>query len=427
MNKYIFCLLLSMFSIGAFLASAQKNDSVYMGQYGPWKTEASQPGMRVSLVTCGPGYDEVYEVFGHTAIRVIDSAEHTDMVYNYGTFNGFEENFELKFMQGKLLYYLSVYPFKDFLPEYIERRRSVTEQVLVMTDSQKKAFVSYLDWNAEPENRAYKYDFFYDNCATRIRDLFPETMGKDFKFGKILPADSKVTFRDIINDYFYATKWERFGINILLGSRIDKVMTDKDIMFLPDYLLKGIEGATINYYPQFTKGMETVAPADRAPMSTNKIAEKPTILLPGGPAKPDNLSGPLVLTWSIAVLTIGGLTIKRLRVLGKIMSLSLLLITGLLGILILVMWFATNHQGCGNNFNILWCLPTNVIIAFGSMKRRSAYALVAMIFIFATILLHIFRIQQLIMVEFMPLLLALLYIYGTIYRNSKINAAAANA
>ncbi len=405
MNKKICCLLLSVFSIGVFIASAQKNDSVYMGQFGQWKTEANQPGMRVSLVTCGPGYEEVYEVFGHTAIRVIDSAAHTDMVYNYGTFNGFEKNFELKFMQGKLLYYLSVYPFKDFLPEYIERRRSVTEQVLEMTDSQKKAFVAYLDWNAEPENRSYKYDFFYDNCATRIRDLFPETIGKDFKFGKILPADTKMTFRDIINQYFYATKWERFGINILLGSRIDKVMTDKDIMFLPDYLLKGIEGATDN---------------------SNNIAAAPVVMLPGGPAKPNNLSGPLVLTCSIALLTIGGLTIKRLRVLGKIMSTTLLLVTGLLGCLILVMWFATNHQGCGNNFNILWCLPTNLIIAFANLKGKGRYALIAMMFLFATILLHIFRVQQLIMTEFMPLLLALLYIYGTIYRTSKIKAEASD-
>lgn len=417
MTRYLYFLLFCLLSVGHIYAQDQSNEHVSLHDDGVPSEEIMKAAlansalrslshMRVSLVTCGPGYDEVYEVFGHTAIRVIDSNEHTDLVYNYGTFNGFEENFELKFMQGKLLYYLSVYPFKDFLPEYIERNRSVTEQVLEMTDSQKKAFVAYLDWNAEPENRAYKYDFFYDNCATRIRDLFPETIGKDFKFGKILPADSKVTFRDIINQYFYVTKWERFGINILLGSRIDKVMTDKDIMFLPDYLQKGIEGATAG---------------------TQKIAAPSVVMLPGGPAKPNNLSGPLVLTCSIAVLTIAGLTIKRLKVLGKVMSLLLLLITGLLGCLILVMWFATNHQGCGNNFNILWCLPTNVIIAFGSMKRRSAYALVAMMFIFTTILLHIFRIQQLIMVEFMPLLLALLYIYGTIYRTSKIKAKAADA
>ena len=394
LKKLFLVVLLALVGTGSVFAFTLSDSSVAV------KTDVSQlPGIRISLITCGPGYEEVYEVFGHTAIRIIDSAAHTDMVYNYGTFNGFEKNFELKFMQGKLLYYLSVYPFRDFLPEYQERQRSVTEQVLNMDKDQKKAFANYLDKNAEPENREYKYDFFYDNCATRIRDLYPETMGKTFAFGPILPKNSKLTFRDIINQYFYATKWERFGINILLGSRIDKVMTDKDIMFLPDYLKTGIEGATVN---------------------GNKLAAKPEVLLPAGPAKPDGVSGPMVLTMCIAMLTIAGLSIKKLSWLGKIMSTGLLFVTGLLGCLILVMWFATNHQGCANNYNLLWALPTNIILAFWNPKGKPRYALVAIVLIFTTIILHILRIQQLIMIEFMPLLLALLYIYGTIYRKSQL-------
>ena len=370
--------------------------------YAQHDTVASSPPdnglhLRISLITCGPGYEEIYEVFGHTAIRIIDSTRHTDMVYNYGTFNGFEKDFELKFMRGKLLYYLSVYPFKDFVPEYIERKRSVTEQVLLLNDAQKKEFASYLDWNAEPENAAYKYDFFYDNCATRIRDLFPEAVSKQFVYGSILPKDSKLTFRDIINRYFYATKWERFGINILLGSKIDKVMTDKDIMFLPDYLSKGIGNGTVN---------------------GQRIAAEPVTMLPGGPAKPDGVSQPFLLTCGIALLTFAGLSVKKLRVLGKLMSALLLVVTGLLGCLILVMWFATNHQGCSNNFNLLWALPTNVIIAFANPKGKGRYALVAIGMIFITLLLDILRIQQLIMMEFMPLFLSLLFVYGNIYRKS---------
>lgn len=358
-------------------------------------------GLRISLITCGPGYNEIYEVFGHTAVRIIDSQDKTDLVYNYGTFNGFEENFELKFMRGKLPYYLSVYPFRDFVPEYIQTRRSVAEQVLDLNDGQKEAIQQYLDVNAEPENRQYKYDFFYDNCATRIRDIFPNSIGKDFKYHPILPAGSKETFRDIINRYFYATKWERFGINILLGSKIDKVMTDKDVMFLPDYLSLGVKNATVN---------------NRA------MAEKPVIMLEGGPAAPDNVSGPMVLTMAICVLTVAGLSVKRLKLLGRIMTISLMLITGLLGCLIIIMWFFTDHQGCSNNFNILWLLPTNIILAFGRPRGSGRYAVVAILLVFATILLHILRVQQLIMIEFMPLLLALLYIYGTIYRNSRTKA-----
>lgn len=416
MKRFIYCVLgLLILVINSGYAQTQSNTTAIRGNLAqkhipsepklkPGETRtvvdydsATKSHLQISLITCGPGYNEIYEVFGHTAIRIVDSEHHTDLVYNYGTFNGFEENFELKFMRGKLPYYLSVYPFSNFLPEYIETHRSVSEQVLNMTDSQKEAFAAYLDNNAEPENRSYKYDFFYDNCATRIRDLFPSTMGKDFKFAPILPTDSKITFRDIINQYFYATKWERFGINILLGSKIDKVMTDKDIMFLPDYLSKGLEGSTVAGKP---------------------IAGKQQQLIAGGPAAPNRLSGPMVLTMCIALLTILGLSVPKLRWLGHIMTVSLMVLTGLLGCLIIVMWFFTDHQGCANNYNILWLLPTNLLMAFPRFKGRGRYALVAIVFIFTTIVLHITGVQQLILSEFAPLLLALVYIYGTIYKNS---------
>src|SRR5262249_19855187 len=135
--------------------------------------------LRISLLTCGPGDGEVYEVFGHTAVRVIDSTTHTDMVYNYGIFE-YGPDFELQFMRGKLLYSVAAYPFPAFMQEYVEAKRSVEEQVLLADWKQKERFYYFLQWNAEPENKYYKYDFFFDNCATRIRDIFPrpEIFGK---------------------------------------------------------------------------------------------------------------------------------------------------------------------------------------------------------------------------------------------------------
>ncbi len=399
MNKLVafFVIVLAL----SFRARGQQNEApTDSGKIGFYQH------VRISLITCGPGYDEVYEVFGHTAIRIIDSTRRTDMVYNYGTFNGFEKDFELKFMRGKLTYYLSVYPFNDFMQEYIQHKRSVTEQVLLLNDSQKVAYASYLDWNAEPENAEYKYDFFYDNCSTRIRDLFPVTIHRSFVYGKCLPNIEHLTFRDIINQYFYTVLWERFGINILLGSRIDRVMSDKDIMFLPDYLSTGIKGAT----------------------SAGKlIAQAPDLILPGAPSMPAPINGPLLLTLALAVLTVAGLTVKKLAPLGRFMSTSLLFITGLLGCLILVMWFGTNHGGCRDNWNLLWALPTNVVIAFFNPKGKPRYALVGIIFIIITLLLHIFRIQQVILTEFAPLYLALIFIYGSIYRKSLQKATPTNA
>ena len=130
----------------------------------------------------------------------------------------------------------------------------------------------------------------------------------------------------------------------------------------------------------------------------------------------------MVFTTCLAILTITGLTVKRLQVLGKIMSALLLFATGLLGCLILVMWFGTDHRGCSDNFNILWCLPLNIVIAFFNPKGKSRYALIGMVFIFISFLLHLFKVQGLLLPEFAPLLLAMVFIYGTIYKRGKLKA-----
>jgi len=370
---------------------------IALAVYLPAIGQIDSSHLRISLLTCGPGDEEIYEVFGHTAIRIIDSVQHTDEVYNYGTFE-FGPDFEIQFMRGKLLYCLSVEPYRVFMEEYIQAKRSVEEQVLTIDWKKKEQIAYFLDWNAEPENKNYKYDFFFDNCATRIRDIFPrdEVFGKAFQYGNVLPPGKSLTFRDIINQYFYRDHWTRVGVNILLGSRIDKVMTNADIMFLPDYLRDGLKRATVN---------------------GNKIAAPPILILPGNQSIGGSINGPFILMCFIALLTFAGLSFKQLRVLGKVMSSLLMLVTGLLGCLILVMWFGTDHQGCGNNFNILWCLPTNIVIAFFNPKGKGRYALIAMLLILVSFLLHIFKIQGLIP-EFIPLLLALLFVYGKIYRQS---------
>jgi hypothetical protein len=358
--------------------------------------------LRISLLTCGPGDDEVWEVFGHSGVRVYDSLNHSDIVYNYGTFE-FGPDFELQFMRGKLLYCSAIQTYKEFMEEYVESGRSVEEQVLLLDYKQTEHLNYFLRWNAEPENKYYKYDFFFDNCATRIRDIFPrpEIFGKKFQFGNVVPP-GKPTFRDIINKYFYSFHWTRTGVNILLGSRIDKVMTNKDIMFLPDYLRDGLAGATVN---------------------GQKIAADKVTVLSGNPRPPTGTDWPLMLTIGIAIVSIAGLSVKRLALLGKIMSVLLLLVTGLLGCLILVMWFGTDHQGCSNNFNILWCLPLNLFIAFFNPKGKGKYAAIAMLLIMVSLVLHVAKVQGLI-IEFIPILVALLFVYSAIYRKSRLKKMA---
>jgi hypothetical protein len=303
----------------------------------------------------------------------------------------------MKFMRGKLPYYVATNLFEDFMMEYNELGRRVEEQVLNINDSAKESINAFLQENVLPQNRYYKYDFFFDNCATRIRDIFPAALGGAFKFGRILPDNSTMTFRDIINKYFYRRHWERVGVNILLGSRIDKVMTDRDIMFLPDYLRDGLAGATND---------------------GNKIADAPAIILQGNKPVEAGANIPLLLTSSLLLLTVAGVGIKRLNLLGRIMSVLLLTVSGLLGALILTMWFATDHQGCANNYNILWAMPVNLVLAFAKPLNKDKYAVMAILMIVVSLLMHVLHVQGLVL-ELIPLMLALMTVHINVYRKSK--------
>lgn len=362
---------------------------------GQGDATAAKKGLQVSLLTCGTG-EEIYSVFGHTAVRIIDSTKGTDIVYNYGTFDGYDEHFEMKFMQGKLLYYLSEDDYSDFIGFYGEDGRWVDEQVLNIAEADKKQIQDYLATNLLPENRAYKYDFFFDNCATRIRDIFTQTHGEAFRYPNVLPQGKALSFRDIINRYLAGNVWERFGINILLGSKIDQPMTNSQIMFLPDYLSDGVGGATLNGKPFAGKAQRIVE------------GEKSVF-------HPD-YSLQLVL-YGLLLLLATGLLIPRLKLLGAFLSNFILILTGLLGVLILVMWFGTDHQACSGNFNLLWALPTNLMFVF--RKRQYKYAAIALLLIFTMLILHVAGVQQLLLPEMVPLLLMLVLIFATAYRKYK--------
>jgi hypothetical protein len=364
---------------------------------GKATAQADTSHLRMSLLTCGSG-PEAWETFGHSAIRVTDSVAGTDNVYNYGTFNGYDDDFLMKFTRGKLLYYVSYYPYHEFLREYEEAGRSVQEQELILGGKGKQAIYEFLQWNALEENRYYKYDFFFDNCATRIRDVFPMALGNDFHFGTALPAGKRLTYRDIINVYFYRVQWQRFGVNLLLGSRIDSVMTNQGIMFLPDFLREGIRTATYRGH---------------------KVSGDPVTVVSAPPPAGAGINTALLAMAAICLLTILGGAVPSLQPLGKVMSFIVLFLTGFIGCFILVMWFGTDHQACQNNFNLLWALPTNLLLAFGRKRNKDKYALIGIVLIVISLLLHLLHIQQLLLPEMLPLLLALLFVYGMIYRKAK--------
>ena len=308
--------------------------------------------IRISLLTCTPG-QELYSIFGHSAIRVVDSATNTDLVFNYGTFDFYDPDFYKKFIKGKLLYFVSVDSLQSFLLEYQYDKRGVIEQVLNLSCKEKQAMMSALFENAKEENKYYHYDFNYDNCTTRLRDMLEKATGKELKTKNILPH-VKTTFRHLIHDYLNrgGQQWSKLGIDILLGSPLDKKITNREAMFLPDYLMMAFDSSSINH--------------------ESLVAQKNILLISQEEKKANPLFTPL-LVFSILFLLIATVSIfaaTSFRVFLKIFDFIFFFTLGLLGILLLFMWFGTNHAMCKNNFNLLWALPLHLPVALLIFNKK---------------------------------------------------------
>lgn len=307
--------------------------------------------LRVSLLTCAPGAD-LYSSFGHTAIRIQDKRLGTDYVFNYGTFQFDQPNFYLKFIRGKLEFMLSIASYDDFMYEYQQTQRSVTEQVLNLSPGQKDQILDFLKDNYQPAKRYYKYDFLYDNCATRIRDiLFGQLKGAAIT-GKIVPDHT--SFRDLI--YHYLDKggqpWSKLGIDILLGSRIDLAVDNNTAMFLPDYLAAGLDSAVMNQQPYVA--------------SEARIIDLPS------PITPSSQYLPLIVIAVICALLLWVYYQLRNQPRSQLILDSVLLyITGLFGVLLVFMWLGTDHQACKDNYNLIWAMPLNLIAGFFIWKKRT--------------------------------------------------------
>jgi hypothetical protein len=309
----------------------------------------SQPDschLRISLLTCSPGAD-LYSIWGHTGIRLTDSAKSVDVVFNYGTFDDSDPLFYAKFTRGIMMYSLSVWSFTDYMREYEYEHRSVTEQTLHLTCEEKSRLVAALAENAKESNRFYGYHFYEDNCTTRARDIIIKNTGA-VAFKNILPP-GHFTFRQLIHIYLDkgGQYWNKLGIDILLGSNLDKEVNNGQAMFLPDYLMKGLDSATLN--------------------GRSLVAEKNDILS----ASPKQESGGVQLTpllvFTLLFLVVAVLSFNKARwanVFIRVFDIIFFLVLGLTGILLLTLWIVRVDAVCRNNFNILLALPTHAIIIF---------------------------------------------------------------
>jgi hypothetical protein len=305
--------------------------------------------LRISLLTCTPG-EELYSTFGHSAFRVIDSTSLTDIVYNYGTFNFDDDGFYLKFVRGKLLYYVSAEYFKDFKELYQYTNRGITEQVLNLTAAEKISVQHFLNNNLKEENKYYKYDFFFDNCTTRLRDILKKQHDSAFAQKAVMPVGS--TFRQAIHQYLNKNNqyWSKLGIDILMGKPTDGVMTAEQMQFLPDNLMKSLDSS---------KNPMVLSSQNLYPI-TNENAK-------------GSFFTPFVVFSLLAIfIVLMGYSKNRFTqaFLHGFEGLFFFF-TGLLGIIIMLMWFGTDHSMTKNNFNLFWAWPTHTIIAFFINSKRN--------------------------------------------------------
>jgi hypothetical protein len=316
------------------------------GQYLSEKAE-------ISLLTYAP-VNEIHTVFGHSSVRVFDPERQLDIVFNYGMFDYAAPNFTLNFIKGKLNYSLGIQNFRDVVAYSDYRNQTVSEQVLNLDNRQKQEIYDFLQNNYKPENRYYLYDFFFDNCATRIRDILDTTLTNRLSYDKVA-VEKNVTFRELLREFTQIQPWLEFGIDLVLGLPTDKKATFEQQMFLPKYLNES-----------FAVG--TIITAD----TTKKLVQ---ITRPVHLADEVNETGfsitPMLLFWLFfGVTLILNFVITKSRI-TKIWNGTFVLITGLAGVVILLMWFGTEHVPTKNNLNVIWCFPTHLIAAFWIWKSAS--------------------------------------------------------
>lgn len=294
---------------------------------------------RVSLLTCAPG-EEVYELFGHTALRYTDSERDTDIVFGYGYFSFNTPNFVWRFILGETDYLVGVVNYNRFIYEYRQRGTRVTEQVLAMDSLQKKALFEALVTNCQPENNIYRYNYFYNNCTTKVRDKLLEQLGANITYTATTPP---TTLRKIIEEHTTTQPWTSFGINLLLGADVDRPATREEQQFLPRNLMNDLATATINGQAVVEEQNEILQQREKNRNINHLTPFNSALLL-------------LLFTMIIMLCEV------RSRKIFWGYDIVLYSLQGLAGTLLLFMTLFSQHPAVGNNYLLIILNPIALLL-----------------------------------------------------------------
>ncbi|WP_449017513.1 Lnb N-terminal periplasmic domain-containing protein [Prevotella sp.] len=303
--------------------------------------------IQISLLTCSPG-KEVWAQYGHTAIRYYDKESGEDLAINYGIFSLDQTYFIPRFVLGMTDYRMGVQPMDIFLAQYSYEGRGVVEQVLNLSAEDKEVIYEALQENMKPENVVYRYNYFFDNCTTRARDILTNHL-----HGKVVypPAEEDATFRSMIHKWNNKYEWSQFGEDLLLGVNADRKTTKSEQQFLPENLRSDFDKASYNGKP-LVKETNVLLAAE------NEVAE------PAFPLSPLSIA----LIFAAISLVMMLLSYRRQQVYWA-WDLALMLISGLIGIIFFIMIFS-QHPCVSLNFILFFFNPLPLCFLYSTVKKK---------------------------------------------------------
>lgn len=376
--------------------------------FGQQKYTQLSPEAEINLITIGPG-QLLNDSFGHNAIHVRDASLNIDAVFNYGRFDFDTPNFYLKFARGKLPYSVGIDSYENFEYGYKLQQRWIESQELNITQAEKQEIFEFLVNNAKEENKYYKYDFFYDNCSTRpfyiIKNLVD---GLEMNYAHQEPG---LTHRDLIHQYVPWNTWGSLGIDVALGSVIDRAATPEEYLFLPNELMYAFAKAEIKN------------PSGSKPLIKNtKTVFTPTVT---HNYSTTFLVSPLFILGLLAIVILYK-TYRDYKRSSKIgwLDVLILLVTGIIGVLVSFLWLGTDHTATAWNYNLLWAFPFHILAAF-VIKQSNPPQWIYPYMKLATILMCLLFFHWIVGVQsyawaLLPLLIALTVRYWFILRNLKV-------
>lgn len=303
--------------------------------------------VKVSVLTCSPG-DEVYALYGHTALRYRDTEKEIDYVFNYGCFDFSTPNFGWRFVLGETDYMVGCTRYRNFLPEYALRGSGVVEQVIDLTEEEARLLFEALMLNIEPQNRVYRYRYLDNNCTTKVRDRLLEALSASGKVVYKGGAPVGGTYRDALNAPYERHPWYTFGINLLLGAGVDLPLTQESVQFLPLNYMDVLEGA----YVVADDGTERKLVAE-----TRTLLDAEEKSIARNNFTPFNVSLLLLLATFIVMLC----ELRSRRTFWGV-DVILMLVQGLAGALLLFMALFSEHPAVDVNWLIVLLNPLALVL-----------------------------------------------------------------